>query len=363
MSKPVGKIGRARSKIGHGFTLVELLVVITIIGVLIALLLPAVQAAREAARMAQCRNNLKQLSLGCLNHEHVLGCFPTSGWGAWWVGDPDRGGGKRQPGGWAFCVLPYIEQQALHDLGTGLGTGLPDAPGPRKSAANTQRMATPVTTMYCPTRRSPLAYPDACGGWCPSFNVATTPSAEARLDYAANLGDRGTLVPAYGAQVPSSFAAVDDNLFTGWEFDNPNPQLYLAGTGISYQHSQVKVVDVTDGCSNTYLLGEKPICPDYYLTGQDNGDDWSFVTGAQDDIDREVSYLNPSSPTGFTYYPPLQDTPGYNDYPGFGSAHAVGLNMSMCDGSVRTINYSIDPETHRRLGNRKDGLTLDGSAF
>ena len=102
-----------------GFTLVELLVVITIIGILIALLLPAVQAAREAAQIAQCQNNVKQFALGCLAHESVTKRFPTGGWGFAWSGDPDRGNDWRQPGGWVYNVLPYIEQQPLHKLRTG----------------------------------------------------------------------------------------------------------------------------------------------------------------------------------------------------------------------------------------------------
>ena len=101
----------------HGFTLVELLVVITIIGILIALLLPAVQSAREAARRTQCSNNLKQLALACLVHESTHGFFPTGGWGWHWVGDPDMGFDLKQPGGWIYNILPYIEQGALHDLG------------------------------------------------------------------------------------------------------------------------------------------------------------------------------------------------------------------------------------------------------
>src|SRR4051812_22680085 len=87
-----------------GFTLVELLVVIAIIGILVALLLPAVQAAREAARRSECENHLKQLSLGCLLHKDTQKFLPSVGWGYAWVGDPDLGFGKTQPGGWHFNI-------------------------------------------------------------------------------------------------------------------------------------------------------------------------------------------------------------------------------------------------------------------
>src|SRR5687768_4642654 len=100
----------------HGFTLVELLVVIAIIGVLIALLLPAVQAAREASRRSQCQNHLKQLSLAGMNFEGANGALPSGGWGWHWMGDPDAGYDKNQPGSWVYSLLPYLEQSGVRTI-------------------------------------------------------------------------------------------------------------------------------------------------------------------------------------------------------------------------------------------------------
>ena len=110
---------RLETRKSAGYTLIELLVVITIIGLLISMLLPAVQSAREAARRVQCANNVKQLGLAMLLHEHANGWLPSGGWGHLWVGDPASGFGKNQPGGFFYNCLPYLEQQALHDLSLG----------------------------------------------------------------------------------------------------------------------------------------------------------------------------------------------------------------------------------------------------
>src|SRR4051812_41616304 len=92
----------------RGLTLIELLIAVAIISLLIQVSLPAVQMARESARQTYCKNNLSQLALACSMHANDLGHFPTGGWNSAWVGDPNRGFGKKQPGGWGYNILPYI---------------------------------------------------------------------------------------------------------------------------------------------------------------------------------------------------------------------------------------------------------------
>ena len=336
----------------RGFTLVELLVVITIIGILIALLLPAVQAAREAARRLQCCNNLKQLALGCLDHEYANGIFPTGGWGSNWAPDPDQGFTKKQPGCWLFTILPYIEQDGLFNMAAGqAGWPVP----PSKKAKIAQMYAVPITAFYCPTRRKPLITP--CNWYPHPFQNADSPPVLNHNDYAANFG---SLAYPY-----SGWDTVYTTYDTARDADSPGPpQTFLTArnwNGVIFVRSEVKMAEVSDGTSNTYLIGEKYMNPDAYETsgGGDFGDDEGCFTGISGDTGRSTS----AQPSMAAHTVPMQDTPGLMHYWAFGSAHAVGFHMAMCDGSVHSMNYSIDPIVHDRLGGRNDGQVIDGKKF
>jgi prepilin-type N-terminal cleavage/methylation domain-containing protein/prepilin-type processing-associated H-X9-DG protein len=331
-----------RSSDELGFTLVELLVVITIIGILIALLLPAVQAAREAARMMQCKNNLKQLALGCANHETATGRYPTGGWTWRWTGDADLGNDWLQPGGWIYNVLPYIEQQDLHDMGIGQGAWNSAA----KMDANSRRMTVPITGIMCPTRRKAMPYPCQSGGGA-YFN-ATTPALVDRTDYAANGSD--TYV-----ELRATYELSMDNVQTA------AGQAAIADhskktNGIMFTCSRVTSADVTDGTSNTYLLGEKYLNGDSYEDGTDIADNETALVGDVNDVTRWTGYLVGQEWRGSIA---SQDTPGLCMGEAFGSAHANGFNMAFCDGAVQTMSYSMDLQTHRWLSNRHDDNPVD----
>ncbi len=268
------------------FTLVELLVVIAIIGILVSLLLPAVQAAREAARQAQCKNNLKQMGAGALQHVTLWSRYPTGGWGWSWVGDPDQGTGQNQPGGWIYNLLPYVEQQALHDLGVG-------QPSTQKMAAATTMVSTPLTMLNCPSRRPAIGFTQV---YVP-YN-ANSATSQARADYAANAGDYGNDEFFAG---PGSLSQGMDPTF-GWD----NTSAY---TGICFERSMVRVDHVTDGTSHTYLFGEKYLNPDSYLNGADAADNENAYVGMDNDLYRVSG--------GGT---PMQDTPGIGDTLVYGSA-------------------------------------------
>jgi prepilin-type N-terminal cleavage/methylation domain-containing protein len=250
----------------RGFTLVELLVVITIIGILIALLLPAVQSAREAARHLQCQNNLKQLALAVDHHVVATGRYPSNGWGHLYIGDPDCGTDENQPGGWIYNVLSYIEQQALRDVGQSLAY-------PEKSRAMVAAVQTPLSVVRCPTRAAAALAPSRPGGIINSAGL-TDPILDgipvARSDYAIDEGD------FYLTTAP-----IDPR--------SPTWAIYSTGmNGIGFQRSQIRPASIEDGLSNNYLIGEKFVSQRYYDDWSDLGYDQSMFSGDSLDIGRWV---------------------------------------------------------------------------
>lgn len=143
-------------KTRSAFTLIELLATIAVIGLLIALLIPAVHSAREAARRVSCSNNPRQISLGSLQHESHHGALPSGGWGFLWVGDPDRGAGPNQPGGWCYSLLPFLEQSSLWQLRS---DGDVRTITPTQAQAGTRVVQTSLPVFTCPSRRSAQPWP------------------------------------------------------------------------------------------------------------------------------------------------------------------------------------------------------------
>ena len=267
----------------RGFTLVELLVVIAVIGILIGLLLPAVQAARESGRRTQCMNNLRQLGLAMEHHSSAHGRYPTNGWGYLWIGDPDRGSGPEQPGGWIYNVLPYLEQENLADLGKGMS---PDD----KSGVLPSLMCTPLPVLRCPTRATAQLLPSRPtvvphnAQWPPGDNLA-------KNDYAVNGGDY-YIRPGPG---PSTLEQGDS---PGYRW----PRTTRA-SGVCYVRSELPPAGVEDGLSQTYMIGEKFVSTLYYDTWDDLGYDQSQYSGTCVDISR-WTMATPLRDCDLDYIPP-----------------------------------------------------------
>lgn len=289
-----------------GFTLVELLVVIAIIGVLVALLLPAVQAAREAARRMQCGNHLRQLGLAFQTHHDAYLACPTGG--------NVVGAARSMTGGtpnlmaeqswnWAYQILPYMEQTPLH------------------SDPNDAKVrATPLKMLFCPTRRSPQVW---------DINTGGSVGLHAQIDYA---GCRGTTSDGTDGMVARALST---------------PRIVTR-----FQHA-------TDGLSNTMLVGERSWFVEWYRVPGGPESNWyraGWVCGF-DSADRTKSSLvgidSPIPDQRVNPVPPFTVLDAMARR--FGSAHPGGINVVSGDGSVRSVSYNVSAAVFINFCRRDDG--------
>jgi prepilin-type N-terminal cleavage/methylation domain-containing protein/prepilin-type processing-associated H-X9-DG protein len=284
-----------------GFTLIELLVVIAIIGVLVALILPAVQQAREAANRVACENHLKQIGLGFHGHHDAFKSFPTGGWD-WWSSPAYSNGtpqiGEPQTAGWGFQILMFLEADTVWRGG----------PGPTDVDRSKFAVGAKNPLFFCPTRRraQTVIFQD------PAY-IDGSSITVAMCDYAASNYEE---------------------------------------TGVVQYRYPLRIADITDGTSNTLLVGEKRMNLQF-LGSRQADDDTGYASGFDADVVRKTELTPAADYRAATGDGELR----------FGASHPGGFNALLADGSVRKLSFSIDSTVFRLLGERADGQALNGDAF
>jgi len=300
-----------------GFTLVELLVVIAIIGVLVALLLPAVQAAREAARRMRCANNLKQLALGCHNHEQSLGTLPRGGTEAGLpvpAGANDEGccGANGSYWSWIARLLPYVEQDNLYK----------QANIPINTIGQSQaQITTPLQIVYCP-----------------SSNM----TAKMTMTNAADFG--ATMVIAVTNYKGNQGSNWDVGQWLNIRFGSVREGM-REGDGVLFRNDakalpKLRLNQITDGTSNTFMIGE--VIPEVEVRNA-----WAYTNGAYATCAIPLNAKNANR----QWFPPTEWQNNYS----FRSRHPGGGQFAYCDGSVRFVNDTIPLQTYRALATRDTG--------
>lgn len=294
-----------RKRVRAAFTLVELLVTIAIMSVLVALLLPAIQAAREAARLSSCKNNLRQLGLGMLNYESARVALPPGYEYAW---APE---GNQRGYSWLMQLLPYIEQRALFEEF--------DDSRPVFDEANASARGVHLPLLLCPTDDvSPTGFVEMGDErYAMACYVANFGTPDLDDDQAQERGDTNPLGPFDGAWAPF------------------------------YRNSKTRLRQITDGLSQTLMVGERQNGP-FRVPGV-HGPHFEYETtwaGAVRDLEDPTDDHGHMAlfQTGHTPNAPESDDRDVS------ASHAGYAQFLMCDGSVHTVSESVELETYRALG-------------
>jgi prepilin-type N-terminal cleavage/methylation domain-containing protein len=326
----------------RGFTLVELLVVIAIIGVLVALLLPAVQAAREAARRSSCSNKIRQLAIALHNHHDTHSKLPPGAQGAVLPQPNLTGTTATFPGtSWIVFSLPFFEQQPLYDLyrfdlaynSVENGTTV----GPKV-----------VPTLYCPSGPDPKRYLD------PNTNVNTNPSTH----YYGVMGPGGPTdnftIVVNGATYTYRYGGSGGN--GAWSFHGMLSHYQDTAGSISTQRI-IRFADVLDGTTNTFMLGEISVHLPTTIPGTTTAQPNQYRTWIRGNNGGSGTTKNVRYPINSTFY---NGSNNFNEI-SFGSQHPGGAQFAMGDASVRFIPQTIDLTVYQASASMNGGemVSLD----
>lgn len=341
-----------RKRPPRAFTLVELLVVITVIGILMGMLLPAVSAINESSRNSRCKNNLRQIGLAMRSHCEKRGVFPTGGICPWPAIDDYLTkekvpwGPERQGLGWAFQILPYIEMETAFNIG--------ELPAREVASEGYQSMLQKVLVpfYFCPTRRRPTLRENDPGP--PQFG-------------AAMLNDYASATPADFPENQKSyiFTPSDPNdLYRG-----EDPSRVASGKkyngvvvrtcaqpkgGAAVKSTQpTTLAKIRDGLGFTIMVGEKRVEKDHYFSGEATYDDRGWSDGWSPNIVRSTGF--PPGPDIIADTDEDRKQIGF----GFGAAHSGQFNAVFADGHASGLSYNIDRTLFNALGHREDYYNID----
>lgn len=307
----------------RAFTLIELLVVVSIVGLLIALLLPAVQASREAARRAQCLNNLRQIGLALANYSSVYGVYPPG-----WI---EQGPGLDIPAwGWGARLLGFLEQ-------------------------------------------SPLVAGDLLGQYFATRRTATVQTTTLAVFLCPSSPRGGLIETSVGQMGPFAFAEFAPSNYVG-SAGNRNP-LYYSQTcgGIFFYNSAVAAASITDGMSSTLLVGErsrdlsKATWSGGFLANNCTGPSWPVQVCDLAVTSFTLSNAGPAMAPGYTgsaVFPAIQVPNDRQPGPsGYRSMHPGGCNFLFCDGSARFVKQTVNPPVFAALATRAGGEVVGGDQY